>query len=194
MGVFTGNVKNPVLIAVRRRTNTAVPYLVNVLFTGAVLTNFMACLLFFVASVEGLNDSWIAKGGPVCEDGVEEDCGGYVADSARTRQYLASVYWAITTVSCICLILRAGTCPCATSIHCLALIIAMTFFSSNTTLYMIHKQFKKTVICIWSSATLCSERLKHCTVVMDALVGSCSKWMMGSDFQNIICSTIPCFR
>ncbi|CAD7700267.1 unnamed protein product, partial [Ostreobium quekettii] len=102
-GAFAGSLKDPILNKIRRKLNASGLYLVNVLYTGAVLTNFMACLLYLTAVLEGLDGSWISKGGSiVCEVG-DEGCvtENYVEESSKPRQYLASVYWAITTMTTV---------------------------------------------------------------------------------------------
>eukprot|EP00803_Ostreobium_quekettii_P010868 evm.model.scf_1447.2 EVM.evm.TU.scf_1447.2 scf_1447:6160-16978(+) len=102
-GAFTGSSSDPILNRIRRKVNASGLYLVNVVYTGAVLTNFMACVMYLMALIEGLDGSWISKGGSmVCEPG-DEDCvtESYVEESSKPRQYLASVYWAITTMTTV---------------------------------------------------------------------------------------------
>ncbi|KAG7668893.1 hypothetical protein Ndes2437B_g06625 [Nannochloris sp. 'desiccata'] len=52
---------SPISRALFRRINTATFYLINILFFLAVFLNLMACLWWFLAELEGLENSWVAQ-------------------------------------------------------------------------------------------------------------------------------------
>lgn len=54
---------SPLSRAIFRRVNTASFYLLNILFVLAVFINFMGCMWWFLAELEGLENSWVAHTG-----------------------------------------------------------------------------------------------------------------------------------
>ena len=56
---------SPLSRAIFRRINTASFYLLNILFVLAVLINFMGCMWWFLAELEGLENSWVAQTGKI---------------------------------------------------------------------------------------------------------------------------------
>lgn len=52
---------SPLSRAVFRRANTAALFLLSILFVLAVMLNTMACLWWFIAELEGLENSWVAS-------------------------------------------------------------------------------------------------------------------------------------
>lgn len=63
-------------------------YFLNLMYGFFVLANLFGCLMYWVADLEGLQPSWIA-----------DHLDGDPKDFSVGRRYLASIYFAIVTVS-----------------------------------------------------------------------------------------------
>ena len=62
----TALVTNPVSRAALQHISTAVLYLLNLIFSLAVLVNLLGCLRIFIAQIEGFENSWVAATGEGC--------------------------------------------------------------------------------------------------------------------------------
>jgi CRP-like cAMP-binding protein len=82
---------SPISRALFRKINTATFYLINLLFFLAVFLNLMACLWWFIAELEGLEDSWVAQ------TSFSVDL---LTEGAPAR-YLTSLYFAITVITTV---------------------------------------------------------------------------------------------
>ena len=64
-------------------------FMIVVIYAACVLINFLACIWYFTATIEGQENSWLTSVG---SDHVS------MADQATPRQWIASVYWTTTTI------------------------------------------------------------------------------------------------
>ena len=71
---------------------SATPPNMQIIFTVAVLINLQGCVMWFVATCEGLEDSWVAH---------ISSKSTYLPDASGFVQWLMSCYWALTTISTI---------------------------------------------------------------------------------------------
>lgn len=71
--------------------NTATMYLLNILFTMLVLINLLGCIWWFVAVLEGLENSWVVYAGVNFE----------LEDASDVSQYITSVYFAMTVLTTV---------------------------------------------------------------------------------------------
>lgn len=67
-------------------------YFVSIVFMTAVLLNGLGCLWHAMARIEGYSNSWLVSVGSQGEN---------LVNASRARQYVASVYFACTTVTTI---------------------------------------------------------------------------------------------
>ena len=78
-------------------------FLFVVIYAASVLINFLACIWYFVATVEGQDNSWLTSTGSNHTR---------MADQSTPRQWVASVYWVTTTI------LTVGFGACSGLWHC----------------------------------------------------------------------------
>jgi hyperpolarization activated cyclic nucleotide-gated potassium channel 1 len=68
--------------------NRGVMRILGFLMTISICVHIMGCMWFFLAKLDGLGpDTWVVRGG--------------MEDSSHQTQYIAAVYWAVTTVSSV---------------------------------------------------------------------------------------------
>lgn len=77
--------------ALFRRINTATFYLLNILFFLAVFLNLMACLWWFLAELEGLENSWV----------VQTTFHFDLLTAGDPARYLTCLYFAITVITTV---------------------------------------------------------------------------------------------
>ena len=64
-------------------------FLIVVIYSAGVLINFLACIWYFVATVEGQDNSWLSSVGA---NHVS------MTDQSTPRQWVAAVYWTTATI------------------------------------------------------------------------------------------------
>lgn len=82
---------SPISRALFRKINTATFYLLNILFFLAVFMNLMACLWWFLAELEGLENSWV----------VQATFRFDLLTARDPAKYLTSLYFAITVITTV---------------------------------------------------------------------------------------------
>lgn len=82
---------SPFSRAIFRRFNTATMYLFNILLILAVSVNLMGCMWWFLAELEGLENSWVPHAV------LSTD----LMTANEPAQYVASVYFAITVLTTV---------------------------------------------------------------------------------------------
>lgn len=82
---------SPVSAPILRVMNTATFFLLHVLFTMCVFINLLGCIWWFVAVIEGLENSWVPYAGV-----------GFDLETANPpAQYVTSVYFAMTVITTV---------------------------------------------------------------------------------------------
>eukprot|EP00891_Asterochloris_glomerata_P007207 jgi/Astpho2/7207/Aster-x0763 len=73
-----------------RWVSSTLLYFLNIVYAAAALINFLGCLWYWVARREGVTNSWLTSVG-----------GRDLTGDGPVRQYVASVYFAMTTVTTV---------------------------------------------------------------------------------------------